>query len=93
MLDDLDDLDHWPEQVKTMQRNWIGKSRGVNMTFDLNAAVGEYSNFDVYTTRPDTLMGVTYLTLATQHPIALENSRIKLRARCIYSAVPDSAGL
>ena len=72
LLDDLDDLDHWPEPVKTMQRNWIGKSRGVNMTFDLNAAVGEYSNFDVYTTRPDTLMGVTYLTLATQHPIALK---------------------
>jgi len=72
LLDDLDDLDHWPEQVKTMQRNWIGKSRGVNMTFDLNAAIGEYSNFDVYTTRPDTLMGVTYLTLATQHPIALK---------------------
>ena len=72
LLDDLDDLEHWPEQVKTMQRNWIGKSRGVNMTFDLATAVGEYSSFDVYTTRPDTLMGVTYLTLATQHPIALQ---------------------
>jgi len=72
LLDDLDDLEHWPEQVKTMQRNWIGKSRGVNMTFDLSAAVGEHQSFDVYTTRPDTLMGVTYLTLATQHPIALE---------------------
>ncbi len=71
LLDDLDDLEHWPEQVKTMQRNWIGKSRGVNLTFDLAAAVGEHSSFDVYTTRPDTLMGVTYLTLATQHPIAL----------------------
>ena len=55
-----------------MQRNWIGKSRGVNMTFDLSAAVGEHQSFDVYTTRPDTLMGVTYLTLATQHPIALK---------------------
>jgi leucyl-tRNA synthetase len=72
LLDDLDDLEHWPEQVKTMQRNWIGKSRGVTMTFDLSAAVGEHQNFDVYTTRPDTLMGVTYLTLATQHPIALK---------------------
>ncbi len=71
LLDDLDDLEHWPEQVKTMQRNWIGKSRGVNMTFDLSVAVGEHQSFDVYTTRPDTLMGVTYLTLATQHPIAL----------------------
>ena len=72
LLDDLDELEHWPEQVKTMQRNWIGKSRGVSMTFDLATAVGEHSSFDVYTTRPDTLMGVTYLTLATQHPIALQ---------------------
>ena len=72
LLDDLDDLEHWPGQVKTMQRNWIGKSSGVNMTFDLSAAVGQHQSFDVYTTRPDTLMGVTYLTLATQHPIALE---------------------
>ena len=72
LLDDLDDLDQWPEQVKTMQRNLIGKSRGVNMTFDLAAPVGMHSSFDVYTTRPDTLMGVTYLTLATQHPIALQ---------------------
>ena len=72
LLDDLDDLEHWPEQVKTMQRNWIGKSRGVNMTFDLAAPVGEHASFDVYTTRPDTLMGVTYLSLATQHPIALQ---------------------
>ena len=68
LLDDLDDLEHWPEQVKTMQRNWIGKSRGVNMTFDLSAAVGEHASFDVYTTRPDTLMGVTYVTLATAAP-------------------------
>ena len=72
LLKDLDDLEHWPEQVKTMQRNWIGKSRGVTMTFDLSAPVAEYQGFEVYTTRPDTLMGVTYLTLATQHPIALE---------------------
>ena len=71
LLNDLDELEHWPEQVKTMQRNWIGKSRGVTMTFDLSTAVGDYPSFDVYTTRPDTLMGVTYLTLATQHPIAL----------------------
>ena len=72
LLDDLDDLEHWPEQVKTMQRNWIGKSRGVNMTFDLSTSIAGHHSFDVYTTRPDTLMGVTYLTLATQHPIALE---------------------
>ena len=75
LLDDLDELEHWPEQVKTMQRNWIGKSRGVNVTFDLSEPAGEHNHFDVYTTRPDTLMGVTYLTLATQHPIALEAAK------------------
>lgn len=72
LLNDLDQLDHWPEQVKTMQRNWIGKSRGITMQFKLAEAINEYSGFDVYTTRPDTLMGVTYLSLAPQHPIALE---------------------
>ena len=72
LLNDLDDLPHWPEQVKTMQRNWIGKSTGVNVQFDLSSPIDEHTNFIVYTTRPDTLMGVTYLTLATQHPIALK---------------------
>jgi leucyl-tRNA synthetase len=72
LLNDLDKLPHWPEQVKTMQRNWIGKSRGVEMRFDLAQAVGSHKAFEVYTTRPDTLMGVTYVSLASQHPIALE---------------------
>jgi leucyl-tRNA synthetase len=72
LLEDLDQLEHWPEQVKTMQRNWIGKSRGINMSFKLKHAVDKHQGFDVYTTRPDTLMGVTYVTLAPQHPIALE---------------------
>jgi len=72
LLNDLDQLEHWPEQVKTMQRNWIGKSRGINMSFKLNEAIDNHESFDVYTTRPDTLMGVTYLSLAPQHPIALE---------------------
>ncbi|MDG1475208.1 MAG: leucine--tRNA ligase, partial [Porticoccaceae bacterium] len=71
LLDDLETLEHWPEQVKTMQRNWIGKSRGINVLFDLTQPSGDFNSFEVYTTRPDTLMGVTYLTLATQHPIAL----------------------
>ncbi len=72
LLHDLDDLEQWPEQVKTMQRNWIGKSVGVNIVFDLSQTIRKFTHFNVYTTRPDTLMGVTYLTLATQHPIALE---------------------
>jgi leucyl-tRNA synthetase len=76
LLNDLDKLPHWPEQVKTMQRNWIGKSRGVDLRFDLTPADAkklglDNHSFEVYTTRPDTLMGVTYVSLAAQHPIAL----------------------
>lgn len=71
LLDDLDSLDGWPEQVKTMQRNWIGRSQGVEMHFTLESAVAGIDGFDVYTTRPDTLMGVTYLSLAAEHPISL----------------------
>ena len=70
LLEDLDKLPNWPEQVKTMQRNWIGKSRGLEMRFDLAEPVGEFTGFDIYTTRPDTLMGVTYVSLAAEHPIA-----------------------
>jgi len=66
LLDDLDTLDQWPEQVRTMQRNWIGRSEGVDLEFDL---AGE--PLAVYTTRPDTLMGATYVAVAPQHPIAL----------------------
>jgi leucyl-tRNA synthetase len=69
LLQDLDQLTDWPEQVKTMQRNWIGRSEGVEMTFTV---AGSDESFDVYTTRPDTLMGVTYVALATQHPLALQ---------------------
>lgn len=70
LLADLDKLPNWPEQVKTMQRNWIGKSQGVEMRFDLANPIAGSTGFDVYTTRPDTLMGVTYVSLAAEHPIA-----------------------
>jgi leucyl-tRNA synthetase len=68
LLNDLDQLDGWPEQVKTMQRNWIGRSEGVEMRFQLADSA---QCFDIYTTRPDTLYGVTYVALAPQHPIAI----------------------
>ena len=70
LLGGLDDLPHWPEQVKTMQRNWIGKSRGLQMRFNLETPIGDTDHIEVYTTRPDTLMGVTYVSLACGHPIA-----------------------
>ena len=66
LLDDLDQLDGWPEQVRTMQRNWIGRSEGVELQFDID---GEDQPLTVYTTRPDTLMGVTYVGLAPEHPL------------------------
>ncbi|WP_394175458.1 leucine--tRNA ligase [Thalassotalea litorea] len=72
LLNDLDQLEDWPEQVKTMQRNWIGRSEGVEMTFQV---ADSDASFDIYTTRPDTLMGVTYVALAAQHPLALEAAK------------------
>ncbi|SHE87619.1 leucyl-tRNA synthetase [Modicisalibacter ilicicola DSM 19980] len=71
LLADLDKVD-WPEQVKTMQRNWIGKSRGVELAFDVagNGIVEDADALRVYTTRPDTLMGVTYVAVAAGHPLA-----------------------
>ncbi|MDP7591499.1 MAG: leucine--tRNA ligase [Litorilituus sp.] len=72
LLDDLDQLEDWPEQVKTMQRNWIGRSQGVEMTFEVDGVVDSKKEcFNIYTTRPDTLMGVTYVALAAEHPLSL----------------------
>ena len=67
LLNDLDALDGWPEQVKTMQRNWIGKSYGCEVEFPLT---GQNGTVKVYTTRPDTLMGATYVAIAAEHALA-----------------------
>jgi len=75
LLNDLDQLDEWPEKVKAMQRNWIGKSQGVEMTFDIKGrddSPEREKSLDIYTTRPDTLMGVSYLAVAAGHPLAIE---------------------
>ena len=70
LLDDLDQLEgHWPSEVLTMQRNWIGRSAGMEVHFPYELA-GETSTLDVFTTRPDTLMGVTYVAVAAEHPLA-----------------------
>ena len=71
LLEGLDTLDGWPEAVRTMQRNWIGRSRGVELAFGLGEPVANLDRIEVYTTRPDTLYGVTYISLAAEHPIAL----------------------
>ncbi|WCN14268.1 leucine--tRNA ligase [Marinomonas mediterranea] len=69
LLNDLDQLDGWPDKVKAMQRNWIGRSEGLEFSF---AVEGKEERLSVYTTRPDTLMGVTYVAVAATHPLALE---------------------
>ncbi|PUA41933.1 leucine--tRNA ligase [Pseudomonas protegens] len=71
LLESLDELTGWPEQVKTMQRNWIGKSRGMEVQFPYDqASIGETGTLKVFTTRPDTLMGATYVAVAAEHPLA-----------------------
>ena len=72
LLDDLDQLDGWPEQVKAMQRNWIGRSEGVEVDFSVN---GYEQPLKVYTTRPDTIYGVTYMGVAAGHPLAKEAAK------------------
>ena len=72
LLADLDKVE-WPEQVKTMQRNWIGKSKGVELAFDVDGD----EPLRVYTTRPDTLMGVTYVAVAAGHPLAFKAAEDK----------------
>ncbi|MDD5114914.1 MAG: leucine--tRNA ligase, partial [Methylobacter sp.] len=69
LLTSLETLDGWPEQVKTMQANWIGRSEGVELDF---AVPDSDKPVRVYTTRPDTLMGVTYVAVAAEHPLALK---------------------
>ncbi|KMK51699.1 leucine--tRNA ligase [[Actinobacillus] muris] len=67
LLNGLDSLPQWPDQVKTMQRNWIGRSEGVQITFKVKDSD---DTVDVYTTRPDTFYGVTYMAVAAAHPLA-----------------------
>ncbi|MBO1923846.1 leucine--tRNA ligase [Thiomicrorhabdus sp. 6S3-12] len=68
LLQDIDQLEGWPEQVKTMQKNWIGKSTGLQISFPIEGKPNQ--TLDVYTTRPDTLMGVSYVAVAADHPLA-----------------------
>jgi len=68
LLTSLDKMPGWPEQVRTMQANWIGRSEGLEMSF----AVEGLDDVDIYTTRADTLMGVTYLAVAAEHPLAIQ---------------------
>ncbi len=95
LLEGLDTLDGWPEAVRTMQRNWIGKSRGVELAFRLDEPVADHDRIEVYTTRPDTLYGVTYISLAAEHPITLavaeSNSELaEFIAACKQASVAEA---
>ncbi|MBO0889850.1 MAG: leucine--tRNA ligase [Acidothermales bacterium] len=71
LTDDLDLID-WPEPIRVMQRNWIGRSHGANVTFPVDTADGERRGIEVFTTRPDTLFGATFMVLAPEHPLVDE---------------------
>src|SRR5277367_3468917 len=70
LLDALDTLDRWPERVRLMQSKWIGRSEGARLNFALTEAVGQIVEGEVYTTRPDTLYGMSFLALAPEHPLS-----------------------
>lgn len=91
LLDGLDTLDGWPDSVKTMQRNWIGKSTGAELEFLVEAK----DPLRVFTTRPDTLFGVTYLAVAADHPLAIEAAQDNLkvaefRQQCKQSSTAEA---
>ena len=71
LLKDLDSLDMWPQKVKTMQSNWIGKSEGVEISFSLIVKQISNNNFiKVYTTRPDTIFGATFIAISPEHELS-----------------------
>lgn len=92
LLASLDDLDGWPESVKTMQRNWIGKSTGVELVFAIEQ---QHEDLKVFTTRPDTLMGVSYLAVAADHPLAIlaaetDSEVAKFRKSCQQTSTAEA---
>lgn len=96
LLNDLDKLDGWPEQVKAMQRNWIGRSDGMQIQFPLAQKMADFEYIEVYTTRPDTLFGATYLAIAADHPIAQfaaqkDPSRAEAIGSCNSQSVSEAA--
>lgn len=92
LLDNLKKLEAWPEQVRTMQHNWIGRSEGVEVDFTV---LGAIEKLTVFTTRPDTLYGVTYLAIAPQHPLAealaSKNTKVaEFLATCSHTKVSEA---
>ena len=84
LLDAIDTLDNWPAKVKLMQSNWIGRSRGLQFSFGLNDGPAGFDRIEVYTTRPDTLMGASFVGISPDHPLAkrLESEDADIAAFC-----------
>ena len=84
LLADLDGLDDWPAKVKLMQANWIGKSRGLQFSFSMVDEIAGHDRVEVYTTRPDTLMGASFVGISPDHPLAkqLEADNPEIAAFC-----------
>jgi leucyl-tRNA synthetase len=70
LLEAIDSLDSWPAKVKLMQSNWIGQSKGLDFAFEVKNPLGKHSKIKVYTTRPDTLMGASFVGISADHPLA-----------------------
>ncbi|QPH55445.1 leucine--tRNA ligase [Pontivivens ytuae] len=82
LLEAIDTLEEWPEKVRLMQANWIGKSRGLQFSFDFASGLDGFEALEVYTTRPDTLMGASFAAISPDHPLAkaLEEQRDDIKA-------------
>ncbi|MDR3685679.1 MAG: leucine--tRNA ligase [Coriobacteriia bacterium] len=93
LLDDLDDLPGWPDRVKTMQANWIGRSEGAEVDFVLCDAAGEPSDesITVFTTRPDTLFGCSFFLLAPEHPLVATLTASTEYAEAVNAVVASAA--
>ncbi|MEO0620600.1 MAG: leucine--tRNA ligase [Pseudomonadota bacterium] len=96
LLTAIDGLDQWPDKVRLMQRNWIGKSRGIEVPFHLTEALGKIDSILCYSTRPDTLRGASFLAISPDHPLAkaLEAERPEVaafNAECRKTATSEEA--
>jgi len=82
LLKDLDDLNEWPEKVKIMQKNWIGKSVGTEIKFEIESEEFKKNKITVYTTRPDTIYGATFIAISPQHPLCkiLSNKEKRIKS-------------
>ena len=100
LLEGLDTLDRWPEKVRTMQANWIGKSEGLQMRFE---GLGDAADIEIFTTRPDTLFGASFIALSPDHPLTLKlasedgdnevlrDELIDFRAKCAKIGTTEEA--